>query len=113
MAGSRSHGISDRLLAALRSLGITLPAGSRPDDAPDWLVAEYEQVNDNIRALADIRFKLLAFVPLLSGAGALLLPALLSTDPRSPQSAVLALGGSSPRSASSSTTNATASCTTT
>jgi hypothetical protein len=33
----------------------------------DKLSMEYEQVNDNIRTLADIRFKLLALIPILGG----------------------------------------------
>jgi len=41
----------------------------------DWEVwkAEYEQINNNFRMLADTRFKLLAFVPTLSGAAVYLL----------------------------------------
>ena len=33
------------------------------------LELEYSQINDNIRALADIRFKLLSLIPALGGAG--------------------------------------------
>jgi hypothetical protein len=42
------------------------------DFSPAWQ-AEYEQVNDNFRMLAEIRFKLLALVPTLGGAAVFLL----------------------------------------
>ena len=48
--------------------------GSRPPGNPlgvdprTDLLNEYDQVNQNVRALTDVRFKLLAFLPLLSTA---------------------------------------------
>lgn len=42
-------------------------------DKPDKLALEYEQINDNIRFLADVRFKLLALIPVLGGAAAFIL----------------------------------------
>ena len=41
--------------------------------SPSPFEQEYEQVNDNIRALADIRFKLLALIPPLGGVAIFLL----------------------------------------
>lgn len=38
-----------------------------------WLELEYEQINENFRFLADVRFKLLAFVPTLGGAAVFVL----------------------------------------
>lgn len=42
----------------------------------DSLRAEYQEVNGNVRSLSDIRFRLLAFIPALSGAGIYLLTAI-------------------------------------
>jgi hypothetical protein len=36
---------------------------------PPYLELGYSQINDNIRFLADARFKLLALLPILGGAG--------------------------------------------
>lgn len=44
------------------------------------LKMEYEQVNENFRMLADIRFKLLALVPTLGGAAIYVLSSMIVTD---------------------------------
>lgn len=49
---------------------------------------EYDQVNNNIRALADIRFKLLALVPPLSGAATFALSRTLASDLKPSQYAI-------------------------
>jgi len=48
--------------------------------APDPRETEYEQVNQNFRALADIRFRLLALVPTAGGAATYLVSRLASQD---------------------------------
>ncbi len=48
------------------------------------LQTEYEQVNQNFRSLADIRFKLLALVPTVGGAAVFLLAQIASDDPDHP-----------------------------
>jgi hypothetical protein len=48
---------------------------------PDNLRTEYEQVNQNFRALADIRFKLVALVPTIGGVTAYLLAGLAQKQP--------------------------------
>ncbi len=45
----------------------------RRDDGWELWKAEYDQINNNFRMLAETRFKLLAFVPTLSGAAVYLL----------------------------------------
>jgi hypothetical protein len=50
----------------------------------DALIAEYEQVNENFRALADIRFRLLALVPPAGGIAAYLLTKLAEQRPDHP-----------------------------
>ena len=47
----------------------------------DALIAEYEQVNENFRALADIRFRLLTLVPPAGGIAAYLLTKLAEQRP--------------------------------
>jgi hypothetical protein len=51
---------------------------------PDDIRTEYEQVNQNFRALADVRFKLLALVPAIGGVAAYLLGSLAKEDPDHP-----------------------------
>lgn len=53
------------------------------------LRVEYAEVNANFRALAEIRFKLLTFVPIISAAGI----ALLQLDPDSPTTLLLGILG--------------------
>jgi hypothetical protein len=56
-----------------------------PDPEIEKLLHEYEQVNENFRMLADIRFKLLALVPALGGAAAFVLSGFaLSTEATAP-----------------------------
>ena len=47
----------------------------------DALKTEYEQVNENFRTLADIRFKLVALVPSVGGVAAYLLSRLAEKNP--------------------------------
>lgn len=56
---------------------------------PEDLRIEYEQVNENFRALADIRFKLVALVPPLGGAAAYILARL--TERQADHALVLAI----------------------
>jgi hypothetical protein len=57
---------------------------------PEAVRLEYEQVNQNIRMLTDVRFKLLAFVPTISGVAITLLARSIGTGARLPGSVVLA-----------------------
>lgn len=47
--------------------------GPEPPSLPEVVRLEYEQVNETIRMLTDVRFKLLAFVPAVSGFAVALL----------------------------------------
>ena len=47
---------------------------------PENIRTEYEQVNENFRALADIRFRLVALVPTVGGVAAYLLSKLAEKD---------------------------------
>jgi len=47
---------------------------------PETLRTEYEQVNENFRSLADIRFRLVALVPTVGGVAAYLLSKLAQND---------------------------------
>ena len=51
---------------------------------PETLRTEYEQVNENIRSLADIRFRLVALVPTVGGVAAYLLSKLADKEPYHP-----------------------------
>lgn len=52
--------------------------------SPSPYEVEYEQVNDNVRALADIRFKLLALIPSLGGVAIFLLSQSALAGPTNP-----------------------------
>jgi hypothetical protein len=77
---------------AEKQLGVTsstsdMQADGRAEETPrqpESLRAEYEQVNENFRALADIRFRLVALVPTVGGVAAFLVTKLAEQRPDYP-----------------------------
>jgi len=85
--------VSEQRRRSTAMIDVEEAAGAAPPDAqPSPLEQEYTQVNENFRRLADIRFRLLAFVPALGGVAVYVLAtAGLSAEsaPRQPTNADL------------------------
>ena len=64
-----------------------------PEETRQKLIAEYTEVNQNFRMLADIRFKLLALIPTLGGVAIFLLSRMQQSEPESGHGLLLLISG--------------------